>query len=61
MREIVTHLAFKDRAEAAVEFYTSLFPDARVTGMTWFRAGEPGPGAACGPSGSSCSAGSSSP
>lgn len=43
MRDIVTHLAFKDRAEEAVGFYVSLFPDARVTGTTHFGANEPGP------------------
>ena len=43
MQEIVTHLAFKDRAEEAVRFYTSVVPGSRITGMTWFRAGEPGP------------------
>lgn len=43
MRDIVTHLAFKDGAETAVDFYTSLFPDSKVTGVTYFRADEPGP------------------
>ncbi|RCV51719.1 VOC family protein [Marinitenerispora sediminis] len=43
MREIVTHLAFNDAAEEAVQFYTSVIPGSRVTGMTRFRAGEPGP------------------
>ncbi|WP_026928906.1 VOC family protein [Glycomyces tenuis] len=43
MREIVTHLAFKDRAEEAVEFYTSVIPGSRITGITRFRADEPGP------------------
>ncbi|GAB3247914.1 VOC family protein [Arthrobacter pigmenti] len=43
MKEIVTHLAFKEAAEKAVQFYTSIFPDARITGITHFRAGEPGP------------------
>lgn len=43
MQEIVTHLAFKDGAEQAVQFYTSVIPNSRLTGITHFRAGEPGP------------------
>lgn len=43
MREIVTHLAFKDRAEEAVRWYTSVIPNSRITGVTHFRSGEPGP------------------
>ncbi|MFC7328242.1 VOC family protein [Marinactinospora rubrisoli] len=43
MREIVTHLTFDKGAEEAVDFYTSIFPDSRITGMTHFRANEPGP------------------
>ncbi|MQA11728.1 MAG: VOC family protein [Pseudonocardiaceae bacterium] len=42
MKEIITHLAFKEEAEEAVRFYTSVIPDSRVTGTTYFRAGEPG-------------------
>ncbi|MCP2165031.1 VOC family protein [Goodfellowiella coeruleoviolacea] len=43
MREIVTHLAFDNQAEEAVRFYTSLIPNSRITGITHFRADEPGP------------------
>ena len=43
MRQIITHLAFKDRAEEAVRFYTSVVPDSRISGITHFRADEPGP------------------
>lgn len=43
MKEIITHLAFKEGAEEAVKFYTSVIPDSRITGTTYFRAGEPGP------------------
>lgn len=43
MREIITHLAFEDSAQEAVRFYTSVIPNSRITGITHFRAGEPGP------------------
>ncbi len=43
MRDIVTHLAFADRAEEAVRFYTDLIPDSRITGVTHFGPDEPGP------------------
>lgn len=43
MKEIVTHLAFKESAEEAVKFYTSIIPDSQITGTTYFWAGEPGP------------------
>ncbi|QWF79692.1 VOC family protein [Amycolatopsis sp. CA-230715] len=38
MQKIVTHLAFKSDAEGAVDFYTSVLPDSRITGLTRFRA-----------------------
>lgn len=38
MRQIITHLAFKDRAEEAVRFYTSVVPDSPITGITHFNA-----------------------
>ncbi len=34
MRGITPNLWFDDQARVAAEFYTSLFPDSRVTGMT---------------------------
>lgn len=43
MKEIITHLAFKEKAEEAVKFYTSVIPNSRITGTTYFRADEPGP------------------
>ncbi|HJD82786.1 VOC family protein [Kitasatospora aureofaciens] len=42
MQKITTFLWYDDQAEAAAAFYTSLFPNSRVTGVT--RYGEAGPG-----------------
>ena len=42
MPKITTFLTFNDRAEEAVEFYTSVFEDGRITGTT--RYGEAGHG-----------------
>lgn len=42
MKEIITHLAFKEGVEEAVKFYTSVIPNSCITGTTYFRAGEPG-------------------
>lgn len=45
MQKIVTFLWFHDQAEEAVNFYTSLFDDAKVTGLSRFPEGgmgEPG-------------------
>ncbi|GAA3001248.1 VOC family protein [Streptomyces lactacystinicus] len=44
MQKITTFLWFDDRAEEAVAFYTTLFPDSRVTRTN--RYGETGPGPA---------------
>ena len=33
MQKIVTNLWFDGRVEEAVEFYTSIFPDSRVTAV----------------------------
>ncbi|MEV7773787.1 VOC family protein [Kitasatospora sp. NPDC086791] len=44
MQKITTFLWFDDRAEEAAAFYTSLFPDSRITRTT--RYGEAGPGVA---------------
>lgn len=43
-KKITTFLTFDDRAEEAVDFYTSIFPESRVTSTT--RYGDAGPGAA---------------
>ncbi|MEU9073783.1 VOC family protein [Kitasatospora sp. NPDC004745] len=43
MQKITTFLWFDDQAEQAATFYTSLFPDSRITQVN--RYGEAGPGA----------------
>ncbi len=42
MQKITTFLTFEDRAEEAVEFYTSVFDDSKVLSTT--RYGDAGPG-----------------
>ena len=44
MQKITTWLWFDTEAEAAAEFYTSIFPDARITDVAYY--GEAGPRAA---------------
>lgn len=44
MRKITPFLWFNDNAEEAVNFYTSIFPNARILAVT--RYGEAGPGPA---------------
>ncbi|WP_316525893.1 VOC family protein [Kitasatospora brasiliensis] len=44
MQKISTFLWFDDRAEEAAAFYTTLFPDSRITRIT--RYGDTGPGPA---------------
>ncbi|MQS17775.1 VOC family protein [Streptomyces kaniharaensis] len=44
MQKITTFLWFDDQAEEAAAFYTSLFPNSRITRVA--RYGETGPGAA---------------
>ncbi|MFJ9443289.1 VOC family protein [Kitasatospora sp. NPDC101235] len=44
MQKITTFLWFDDQAEEAAAFYTTLFPNSRITGTT--RYGEAGPGPA---------------
>lgn len=44
MQKITPFLWFNDNAEEAVNFYTSIFPDAKVTSLS--RCGEEGPGPA---------------
>ncbi len=41
MQKITTFLTFHDQAEQAAKFYTSLFPDSRITGITYY--GDLGP------------------
>jgi predicted 3-demethylubiquinone-9 3-methyltransferase (glyoxalase superfamily) len=42
-KKITTFLTYVDRAEEAMEFYTSIFPDSRIVSTT--RYGAAGPGA----------------
>ena len=42
-QKITTHLWFNGNAEAAVEFYTSVFPDSRITNIARWGEGAPGP------------------
>jgi predicted 3-demethylubiquinone-9 3-methyltransferase (glyoxalase superfamily) len=41
-KKITTFLTFDDRAEEAIEFYTSIFPDSRITSRSYY--GDAGPG-----------------
>ena len=41
-KKITTFLTYGDRAEEAMEFYTSIFPDSRIVSTT--RYGQAGPG-----------------
>ncbi|MBD0675985.1 VOC family protein [Streptomyces sp. CBMA156] len=43
MQKITTFLWYDDRAEEAAAFYTTLFPDSRITGTTRYGATGPGP------------------
>ncbi|MDT0309464.1 VOC family protein [Streptomyces sp. DSM 44917] len=46
MEKVTTFLWFDDKAEEAAEFYTSLFPDSRITEVRrWGHAGPGEPGA----------------
>jgi len=42
-QKITTYLWFNDNAEEAVEFYTSVFADSRVTDVARWGEGTPGP------------------
>jgi predicted 3-demethylubiquinone-9 3-methyltransferase (glyoxalase superfamily) len=42
-KKITTFLTFDHRAEEAVDFYTSIFPDSRIRSTTRYEAGGPGP------------------
>lgn len=35
MDKVGTFLWFDGQAQEAAEFYTGLFPDSRITGLTW--------------------------
>jgi predicted 3-demethylubiquinone-9 3-methyltransferase (glyoxalase superfamily) len=41
-KKITTFLTFDGRAEEAIELYTSIFPDSRITGQSYY--GDAGPG-----------------
>jgi predicted 3-demethylubiquinone-9 3-methyltransferase (glyoxalase superfamily) len=43
MPNIITFLTFNDQAEEAATFYTSIFPNSRITGVTRFPEGAPAP------------------
>jgi len=43
MQKITTFLTFQDRAEEAVQFYTSIFPDSKILSTTRYGANSPGP------------------
>ena len=43
MQKIVTFLTFKDKAEEAVKFYTSLFKNSRILDTMYYGEGGPGP------------------
>jgi predicted 3-demethylubiquinone-9 3-methyltransferase (glyoxalase superfamily) len=42
-KKITTFLTFDDRAEEAVDFYTSIFDDSRIVSATRYGAAGPGP------------------
>ena len=42
-QKITTFLTFDGRAEEAIEFYTSIFPDSRILSTSRYGAGGPGP------------------
>lgn len=43
MPRVLTFLTFNDQAEEAARFYTSIFPNSRITGTTRFPEGAPAP------------------
>jgi predicted 3-demethylubiquinone-9 3-methyltransferase (glyoxalase superfamily) len=43
MKPITPCLWFDDRGEEAAKFYTSLFPNSRITDVTYYAPGTPGP------------------
>ena len=43
IESITTCLAFKDRAEEAVRFYVSIFPNSRIVSLSWSKGNSPIP------------------
>jgi predicted 3-demethylubiquinone-9 3-methyltransferase (glyoxalase superfamily) len=43
MQKITTFLTYDDQAEEAADFYTSIFPNSKVTGRTYYGDASPGP------------------
>lgn len=43
MHKITTFLTFNDRAEEAVDLYTSVFKDSRIVSTTYYGDAGPGP------------------
>ena len=43
MKGITPFLWFNDKAEEAANFYTSIFKNSEITGVTRYGAGGPGP------------------
>lgn len=43
MQKIVTFLWFDNQAEAAARFYTSVFPNSKITGISRYSEAGPGP------------------
>ena len=43
MQKIITFLTFKDQAEEAVSFYTSIFKNSKILATTRYAEGGPGP------------------
>ena len=42
MQKITNQLMFEGQANAAMNFYVSLFPDSAINAVTYYAAGEPG-------------------
>ena len=43
MADIITFLTFNDQAKEAARFYTSIFPNSKITSITRFPEGAPAP------------------
>jgi predicted 3-demethylubiquinone-9 3-methyltransferase (glyoxalase superfamily) len=43
MTKIISFLTFNDQAEEAAKFYTSIFPNSRITGIKRYPEGAPAP------------------
>jgi predicted 3-demethylubiquinone-9 3-methyltransferase (glyoxalase superfamily) len=43
MPQIISFLTFNDQAEEAAKFYTSIFPNSRITSITRYPKGAPAP------------------